>query len=140
MGLRLGYRLGEVHLITARPVSPDEKATLQVQMLPLLQGGTSQAHKENQNQYVERLFVILIVVMAYSTFCLGVEEDAVGQSVNMECSSSWVPCIAKPLEAVPETQAVTSGVMCGTGNMLVSLDSSRGNTVAHCDLISHGPA
>lgn len=41
-------------------------------------GGTSQTHKENQNQYVERLFVILIVWLIAPS--VGVGEDAVGQN------------------------------------------------------------
>ena len=113
VGLRLGHRLGELHLITAGQYPQMRKKPLsKFRCFLHFKGGASQAHKENQNQYVERLFVILIVWLIAPSVGGG------GRCSRAEwiwrCSSFWVPCIVKPLEAVPETQAVTSGVMCGT--------------------------
>lgn len=62
MGLTLGHGLGEVHLIaTGQYPQVRKKPLSKFRCFLHFKGETSQTRKENQNQCVERLFVILIV-------------------------------------------------------------------------------
>lgn len=109
VGLRPGHRLGEVHLI-------DEGQYRQMRNKPLskfrwflcLKGGASQTHRTRTSS-VETCYPDST---SYSSFW-GAKWCSRAERI-WECSSSQVPCPAKSLEAVPETQAVTCGATCGT--------------------------
>lgn len=112
VGLRPGHRLGEVHLI-------DEGQYCQMRNKPLSKfrwflclkgvGGGALRPTEPEPAVLKACYPDST---SYSSFwgakwCSRAER-------RWECSSPQVPCPAKSLEAVPETQAVTCGAMCGT--------------------------
>lgn len=90
-----------------RLIPVDEKqATFQVQMCSPPQGWEHSTYKENQKQEFPKL---VILADWHAPSSEGGDRGAAGQIWMWACFSSWGPCPAKALEAVPETQALTWG-------------------------------